>query len=91
LLFIINKRTINIEATHQEFMKEDIDKIYAKLISLETEVSNLRQGYITVNARYAEALGTLKELTSSALEAAKRAAISAEKASRSAKNCATAA
>ena len=72
-------------------MKEDIDKIYAKLISLETEVSNLRQGYITVNARYAEALGTLKELTSSALEAAKRAAISAEKASRSAKNCATAA
>ena len=72
-------------------MKDDIEKIYTKLVNLETEVSNLRQGYITVNARYAEALGTLKALTSSALEAAKRAAISAEKASLSAKNCATAA
>ena len=72
-------------------MKDDIEKIYGKLVSLESEVGNLRQGYITVNARYADALGTLKTLTSSSLEAAKRAAASAEKASLSAKNCATAA
>jgi hypothetical protein len=72
-------------------MQDDIEKIYSKLVSLETEVSHLRQVYITVNARYAEPIGTLKNLTSSALEAAKRAAISAEKASLSEKNCAKAA
>jgi hypothetical protein len=40
-------------------MQGDIDKIYAKLISLETEVTNLRQGYIVVNKRYTEALSSL--------------------------------
>ena len=44
-------------------VKDDIEKIYAKLIALETEVVNLRQGYVVVNTRYAEALGSLKHLT----------------------------
>ena len=72
-------------------MKEDIEKIYAKLISLETEIANLRQGYMVVNQRYAEAIGTLKSLTASALEAAKRAAIAAEKALLAAQSSAAAA
>ncbi len=55
-------------------LKDDIEKIYAKLIALETEVVNLRQGYVVVNTRYAEALGSLKHLTHTSLEAAKRAA-----------------
>ena len=72
-------------------MKDDIEKIYAKLVNLETEVTNLRTGYIVVNQRYAEAMGSLKALTASALEAAKRAAIAAEKALLAAKSSATAA
>ena len=72
-------------------MKDDIEKIYAKLVSLETEVSNLRQGYILVNAQYTKALAGLKSLTNSALEAAKRSAVAAEKALLAAKNSALAA
>jgi transglutaminase/protease-like cytokinesis protein 3 len=72
-------------------MKDDIEKIYAKLVSLEVEVTNLRTGYIVVNQRYADAMGSLKALTASALEAAKRAAIAAEKALLAAKSSATAA
>lgn len=41
-------------------MNQEIEKIYAKLIDLESEVANLRQGYIVVNQRYAEAIGSLK-------------------------------
>ena len=72
-------------------MKEDINKIYAKLLSLETEVQNLRQGYVTLNQQYAAAVSTLNSLTISALEASKRAAIAAEKALSAARNSAKAA
>jgi len=72
-------------------MTSKIEKIYAKLLSLEAEVSNLRQGYIVVNQRYTEAIGALKLLTTSALEAAKRAAIAAEKALVAAKKSSDAA
>ena len=69
-------------------MKEDTEKTYAKLISLETEVMNLRQGYAVVNQRYLEALGSLKLLTQNALDATMRAAAAAEKAAFSSKSCA---
>ncbi len=72
-------------------MQEDIQKIYAKLVNLESEVLNLRKGYIIVNKRYADALSNLKSLTSSALEAAKRTGFAAEKALLAAKNSAKAA
>ena len=69
-------------------MKEDTEKTYAKLISLETEVMNLRQGYAVVNQRYLEALASLKLLTQNALEATMRATAAAEKAAFSSKSCA---
>ena len=72
-------------------MKEDIDKIYAKLVSLETEVTNLRQGYMVVNLRYTAALSSLKELTNSATLAAKKACIAAEQAAIATNKCAIAA
>lgn len=72
-------------------MNKEIENIYSKLVNLETEVNNLRQGYAVINQRYSEAIGTLKNLTSSALEAAKRAAIAAEKALLAARNSAKAA
>ena len=52
-------------------MNDDIEKIYAKLVAHETEIINLRKGYMIVNERYTKALASLKELTSSAAEAAK--------------------
>ena len=80
-----------ISCVRQNIIKADIEKIYAKLVSLETEVTNLRNGYVIVNKRYTEALTTLKTLTQTSLVAAKRAAVAAEKASHAAKICATAA
>jgi hypothetical protein len=59
-------------------MSDDTDRIYAKLAQLELEIINLRQGYVILNKRYAEVLGTLKDLTLHAMEAAKRAAAAAE-------------
>ena len=58
-------------------MKDDIDKIYAKLVSLEAEIQSLRQGYVTLNQQYAAAVISLNTLTTSALEASKRAAVAA--------------
>jgi len=61
-------------------MQNDIDKIYEKLLSLETELQNLRQGYVSLNQEYAAAVSSLNSLTINALEASKRAVIAAEKA-----------
>lgn len=72
-------------------MKDDIEKIYAKLIAHETEIINLRKGYMIVNERYTKALTSLKELTASAAEAAKKAALAAEHAKQATERCANAA
>ena len=60
-------------------MDNELETIHAKLSALEAEVINLRQGYIVVNKRFTEALGSLKVLTIHASEAAKRAAASADR------------
>lgn len=72
-------------------MTSEIKLIQSKLLSLETEVSDLRQGYIIINRRYSNALMTLKELTGHASESAKRSANAAIKAANAAKNASTAA
>ena len=69
-------------------MNDDIEKIYAKLVAHETEIINLRKGYMILNERYTKALGSLKELTNNAAEAAKKACIAAEKASIATAQCA---
>jgi hypothetical protein len=68
-------------------MEQDVDKIYAKLISLENEISNLRQGYMVVNQRYTETLNILMDLTNSAAEAAKKACLSAEQSAIATSKC----
>ena len=72
-------------------MADDIEKIYAKLIAHESEIMNLRQGYMIVNERYTQALHSLKELTDTAAHAAKQACIAAEQATISTRKCAEAA
>ena len=72
-------------------MTKDLQNIYAKLVILETEVSDLRQGYVIINRRYSNALASLKDLTALATEAAKRSANGAIKAAEAAKNASTAA
>ena len=71
-------------------MNDDIEKIYAKLVAHETEIINLRKGYMIVNERYTKALASLKELTSSAAEAAKKACLAAEHAKHATERCANA-
>jgi hypothetical protein len=39
---------------------DEIQKIYSKLVLLEAEVSDLRQGYLIINRRYTNALASLK-------------------------------
>ncbi len=51
-----------------------VNEIFAKFSALEAEVSDLRQGYLTVHTGYTEALHSLAVLTTNASEAAKRAA-----------------
>ena len=72
-------------------MQNDIDAIYSKLVTLETEIQNLRQGYMLVNQRYTKAIYSLNSLTTSALDTTKWAAIAAEKALFAAKKSAAAA
>jgi hypothetical protein len=72
-------------------MTDEIQKIYSKIVGLETEVGDLRQGYLLINRRYSAALTSLKELTSHASEAAKRSASGALKAAEAAKHAAEAA
>ena len=72
-------------------MISNIKEIERKILSLETEVGDLRQGYLIINRRYSQALTALKELTAHAAEAAKRAANGAIKAAAAAKNASTAA
>jgi hypothetical protein len=71
-------------------MNDDIEKIYAKLVAHETEIINLRKGFMIVNERYTKALASLKELTSAA-DAAKKACQAAEKAKIATEQCANAA
>ena len=54
-------------------------RIYEKLQSMEERIDDLKSGYLLINQRYSETLSVLKRLTSSTLEAATRAAVSAEK------------
>ena len=72
-------------------MQEKIDKLYERLVSLETEVANLRSGYIILDDRYRKALASFRVLTLNAAEAAKRAARAAVLASDAAKQAAEAA
>ena len=72
-------------------MADEIKLIQSKLVSLETEVSDLRQGYIIINRRYTNALASLKDLTAHASESAKRSANAAIKAADAARNASTAA
>ena len=72
-------------------MNDDIEKIYAKLVAHETEIINLRKGYMIINERYTKALVSLKQLTNSAAEAAKKACLAAEKANFATAQCFTAA
>ena len=55
-------------------MTDDIQKIYAKMTTIEAEISDLRHGYVVINKRYIAPLASLKELTLHASEAAKRSA-----------------
>ena len=60
-------------------MDELPEQIHARLVALETEIMNLRQGYIVTNERYSNALIALRVLTTHSMDAAKRAAASAKK------------
>lgn len=74
------------------FMISDSEKkIFAKLATLETEITTLRDGYLVVNQRYSAALGTMKTLTALTLDAALRSATAAEKSALASKNAAAAA
>ena len=72
-------------------MSDELKEIYLKINMLESEVGDLRNGYLTINKSYSEALKSLKDLTEHACEAAKRSAQSAIRASEAAKNAAVAA
>lgn len=63
-------------------MSEETEKIHARLVGLEIEVKNSREGYVVVNTRYNAALESLSELAKNATDAAKRAAESAAEAAR---------
>lgn len=79
--------------TSQRFtMSIDSEKlIRAKIAQLEADMGSLRDGYMILNKRYTQTLGTMKELTQRALEAAIRCANAAEKAAMASKNAANAA
>ena len=47
-------------------MQDKLEDIYARLIAHETEIMNLRKGYLVINEKYATALGSLRALTVSA-------------------------
>lgn len=72
-------------------MQVELAKIYEKLVAHETEIMNLRKGYMVVNEKYTTALSSLRLLTVSAAEAAKRACVAAEKAFNATSKCAIAA
>lgn len=63
----------------------------ARLEQLEQDIASLRQGFLVVNARYAQTMQSLKLLTDATLEAALRAASAAEKAALACKNATAAA
>ena len=67
-------------------MTDELKKIYSKLVLLETEVSDLRHGYVLINRRYSVVLTSLKDLTAHACESAKRSANAAIKAADAARN-----
>ena len=66
-------------------------KTMERFEQLEAELQTLKEGYLVVNKRYAETLISMKQLTSSSLEAASRAAVAAEKSAQAARNSADAA
>ena len=72
-------------------MNQETEKLYATLAALQQELTNMRQGYILVNQRYAQALDSLNALINSTAEAATLAAIAADKAVSEAANEALAA
>ena len=47
-------------------MTDELKKIYSKLVLLETEVSDLRHGYVLINRRYSVVPTSLKDLTAHA-------------------------
>lgn len=58
----------------RKIMTEAEQKLYSKMEAIEHKLVNLRQGYLIVNKRYNEAIGSLKELTQHTMIAAKKAA-----------------
>ena len=62
--------------------------IFAKLSTLEDELSALRQGFIVVNRKYSEVLTSLKKLSELTVEATHRASASACRAENAAKKAA---
>ena len=58
-------------------MNDEIKQILKKIIDLESEMTNLKEGYFNVNKNYVKSLTSLKTLTHYAADAAKRSAKSA--------------
>jgi hypothetical protein len=73
------------------FMNDEIKQILKKIIDLESEMTNLKEGYFNVNKSYVKSLTSLKTLTHYAADAAKRSAKSAALAAKAATNAAHAA
>ena len=66
-------------------MTKGLAALSSRLLLIEQEVSNLRQGYAVVSARYIAALNSLKSFTVHAMEAAKRASLAAQRAAETAR------
>ena len=58
-------------------MSEQNDTLYDRVISIEKELVNLRQGYVIVNDRYNTAMGSLTKVNNLSVIAAQKAADSA--------------
>ena len=62
--------------------------IFAKLTTLEGELSALRQGFVVVNRKYSEVLTSLKKLSELSVEATQRASAAACRAESAARKAA---
>ena len=72
-------------------MSEMNDPLYARVVSIEKELINLRQGYVIVNDRYNSAMSLLTKVSSHSVVAAQKAAVSARNSETAAGNAAEAA
>ena len=72
-------------------MSKTNDTLYDRVVSIEKELMNLRQGYVIVNDRYNTAMGSLTTVTHHSVVAAQKAALSAQNSETAASNAAKAA